>query len=443
MNDHSVIRDDHGQLIFSINLYQDVTERRMAEQRLTDSLESISEGFVLYDKNDKLVVCNSKYKEIYTASTEAILPGATFEEIIRYGVANGQYLEAQGREEEFIRERVAKHQNPTEVIEQPLAGGRWLRIEERKTKEGGIVGIRTDITQLKITEAELVKHRDHLEETVAERTKELELERMNAEAANKAKSIFLATMSHELRTPLNAIIGYSDMLMEEIEGGEPGEQLPDLEKIKGSGKHLLRLINDILDISKIETGQVELYLETTHIGDLVEDVVATAAPLIDQNENILEVIKTGDLESGITDTTRLRQVLFNLLSNAAKFTQNGTITLEATRIVGSHGDEFEFLVTDTGIGIPEDKLDAIFDAFMQADASIAREYGGTGLGLPITRRLCEMMGGYITVRSTPGKETVFTVRVPVEVTAPVSQQKAVKSSTTESDPDNRARVLAG
>lgn len=257
-----------------------------------------------------------------------------------------------------------------------------------------------------------------------------------AEAASTAKSAFLANMSHELRTPLNAIIGYSEMLQEETEELGYDELTPDLDKIRTSGRHLLSLINDILDISKIEAGKMDLYLETFNIADLIEEVASTAAPLIEKNSNTLNLHQISHIGIMHGDITKVRQILLNLLSNAAKFTQNGKITLSASRekIAGDSSEakqenisepaassqssiaSKEFLVvncTDTGIGMNPDQLQHIFQPFTQADASTTRKYGGTGLGLAISQRFCQMMGGNISVRSQVGVGSTFTIRLPV------------------------------
>jgi signal transduction histidine kinase len=233
------------------------------------------------------------------------------------------------------------------------------------------------------------------------------------EAASRHKSDFLASMSHELRTPLNAIIGYSEMLTEEV--GERGQKdlVPDLEKIRTSGRHLLALINDILDLSKIEAGKIALSPETFDIAGLIEEVASTVQPLIDKNANHLTINRAEDLSFMYADITRVRQILFNLLSNACKFTEKGTITLDAAR-EKTEGSEWLFLsVRDTGIGMTGEQMTKLFLPFSQADIQTARKYGGTGLGLAITRQFCEMMGGEIKVASEYGKGTTFTVRLPL------------------------------
>ncbi|CAA9321741.1 MAG: hypothetical protein AVDCRST_MAG40-1497 [uncultured Gemmatimonadaceae bacterium] len=254
-------------------------------------------------------------------------------------------------------------------------------------------------------------------ELLAERARQVEIARDAAEAANAAKSSFLANMSHELRTPLNAIIGYSEMLIEEAEDTGAAALVPDLDKIRGSGKHLLGLINDVLDLSKIEAGKMELFLETFDVAGLLANVESTVRPLVHKNESTLEVRAAGELGSVRADMTRVRQILLNLLSNAAKFTHGGHITLAASREAAGDGDAVVFVVADSGIGMTAEQLGRLFTPFTQADASTTRKYGGTGLGLTITKHFLEMMGGTIDVASEAGQGTVFTVRVPAEVPA--------------------------
>ena len=237
--------------------------------------------------------------------------------------------------------------------------------------------------------------------------------RRDAEGANSAKSQFLASMSHELRTPLNAIIGYSEMLQEDAADRGELASVPDLQKIHSAGKHLLALINDVLDLSKIEAGKMQLYLETFEVAPVVEQVASTVRPLVEKNANRLEVHCAAELGTMHSDVTRIRQVLLNLLSNASKFTDHGSITLEVERA----GPEVVFRVRDTGIGMTAEQLGRLFETFSQAEASTSVKYGGTGLGLAISRRFCQLMGGDVDVTSEVGVGSTFTVRLPADGSA--------------------------
>ena len=260
---------------------------------------------------------------------------------------------------------------------------------------------------------ELVALAGRLEHMVIERTRELAVARDEAVAASRAKSQFLANMSHELRTPLNAILGYSEMLEEDARAQKRDEASSDLRKIIAAGKHLLTLINDILDLSKIEAGQMDVYYETVEPGGLVRELCGTLEPLLAKNGNQLVLEVGSNLGTIETDITKLRQILFNLMSNAAKFTQGGTVGLRVERRFDDIGEHVLIVVSDTGVGMTPDQIAALFTPFKQADASTSRKYGGTGLGLAITERFCSMLSAGLGVESKPDVGSVFTVRLPV------------------------------
>ena len=296
-----------------------------------------------------------------------------------------------------------------------------LRAEKRTDDE---IGFLIDRFNEMLTQIE-----EH-EKEIQEVNEQLVQSEQRARAATQAKSHFLANMSHELRTPLNAIIGYSEMLQEEAQDSGQESFIPDLKKINRSGRHLLDLINDVLDLSKIEAGKMELYLETFDIPNLLEDVSTTVQLLVQKNSNTLEVRCPANLGAMRADMTKVRQSLFNLLSNASKFTKNGKITLEAAREISpTKADWIVFRVSDTGIGMTPEQQDRVFEAFSQADSATARDFGGTGLGLTITKTFCRMMGGDVALTSEPGKGTTFTIRLPTEVREPKAESAAASESS--------------
>lgn len=293
---------------------------------------------------------------------------------------------------------------------------------------------------LQSTNGELKTRTQELEQEVFQR-KQTQEELLNAkhaaEEANRAKSTFLANMSHELRTPLNAIIGYSEMLEEETRDSGKIENVQDLKKIQGAGKHLLSLINDVLDLSKIEAGKMGLHLETFDVSQVIEEMVTTLQPAAAKNANSIHVHLAENVSVMKADITKVRQILFNLLSNACKFTDRGTISVDVDQMKVEGKEWIQFRVSDTGIGISAKQKENLFHEFAQADASIARKYGGTGLGLAITHRFVQLMNGQINVESEPGKGAIFTVQLPtqvvIETTEPALSEGASEASATFSE----------
>ncbi|UWQ32196.1 response regulator [Leisingera sp. M527] len=373
---------------------------KRAQMQLSHAIESISDGFSLYGPDDRLIVCNRRYRELlYHGIEDIVVAGASFDEIIHSAAEKGLIKDALDAPEDWIAERIAQHRNPGDTHLQERADGRWIRVSERKTDDDSTVAVYTDITELKEREQE-------------------------AEEANRAKSQFLANMSHELRTPLNAVIGITEMLMEDAEEFGQEDFIEPLERISRAGKHLLNLINEILDLSKIEAGKFEMHIESFDLPSLIHDATTTVRPMAEKNGNELTVDCPDDLGAISADQTRMRQIILNLLSNACKFTEKGQVVLVAREVPDDLGSAVSIAITDTGIGLSAEQIDRLFEEFSQADSSTTRRFGGTGLGLAISRRLARMMGGDIEVQSALGEGATFTFRLPRIVIASSGEDDA-------------------
>ncbi|HET8728464.1 MAG TPA: response regulator, partial [Alphaproteobacteria bacterium] len=379
--------------------------RQRAQTRLVDAVEAVPEGFVYYDDQDRLAICNIRYREMYAGLGIPVETGVSFETVVRMAAEQGLIVGASENPEAWLENRLRRHREPAGPLEQQRSDGRWMKIHERRTQDGGVVGVYTDITALKRREAQL-----------GELVENLARARDEAFHATQAKSRFLANMSHELRTPLNAIIGITEMLQEDAEDAGQTDFVEPLERSARAARHLLHLINEVLDLSKIEAGRLELQAEVIDLAALLRDVAATVRPLAEKNRNRLVVAHPDDIGTLHADPVRLRQVLLNLLGNGCKFTEDGEVRLTAERVTAGDGpdgaERVDFAVADTGIGMTPEQASKLFEDFSQADSSTTRRYGGTGLGLSISRRLVRMMGGDIEVESAPGAGTTFRVRLP-------------------------------
>ena len=511
-------------------------ELERAQRRLSEAIEAISEGFVLFDSEDRLVLCNATYRRYYADAVgkEAVTrlkPGALYEDVIRTFFERGLSPDAALDVDSYLKRRRDRQDRSGVPVEFHLSSGVWLQSTERRTHAGGVVSVYTDITEVKQREGELNAVLDTIEygicfmgrdlrarvanrafremwsfpddffdshPTLAEmigynrhtglygvpddqwedylsgriaavragaiapfewtradgrvlryqctelpnggrmltylditemkrrerRLSELVDElavtrdealqaRDQAMEANRTKSQFLANMSHELRTPLNAIIGITEMLEEDARDDALDDYIEPLERVSRAGTHLLHLINEVLDLSKIEAGRVEFHIEAIDVAELTEELATTAQPLADKKGNRLVVRCPEEFGAMHGDPTRVRQIVLNLLSNACKFTEGGEVSLTVSRKRTRGKDWIRFAVADTGIGMTPEQQAKVFEEFAQADSSTTRKYGGTGLGLAISRRFCRMMGGDIELISEPGVGSTFTARLPV------------------------------
>lgn len=367
---------DHAPLgMYGIHI--DISAHRQAEEQrqyleglLYSAIEVIGEGFAVYDPEDRLAWCNEEYRRLYEISAPSFIPGTSFEEIVRYGIERGQYVEAMDNPDAWLAQRLEAHRKSESNLVQRLPNGRWLDVRERKTADGSTVGFRIDITELMAA-------------------------KQAAEAANRAKSEFLATMSHEIRTPMNSILGMAQVLC--------GQEVTDPRSreygrvILESGRTLMSILNDILDLAKVEAGRIELDRKPWLPKYLVQDILELFQGAAHTKGLAIDASWHGpEHRLYMADAHRLQQMLANLVSNAIKFTPTGSVSIVLSEIEENHGTAIlEFSVSDTGIGIPDDKQAMLFAPFSQADSTTSRRYGGTGLGLSIVRNLAEQMGGQV------------------------------------------------
>ncbi|WP_448203281.1 PAS domain-containing protein [Azospirillum sp. sgz302134] len=395
------VRDRYGRVLRWLGTNTDVTEQREAEARISEAerrlqlaLSSARIGTWSWDLESDRIEADARLREIFRFDPHEPIQGAH--------VVDRVHPEDRDRIEEIIETAKRKRGEYDAEFRILLPSGevRWavargVVTRSRADRSLTLIGVTWDTTERKRAEEELEAARD------------------TAEEANRAKSLFIANMSHELRTPLSAVIGYTEMLEEELSDLGMDSMLPDLEKIEANARHLLNLINGVLDISKIEAGKMEVHGEDADVAALAREVAATVQALVEKKGNRLEAQIPGGLGRIHTDVVKVRQCLFNLLSNAAKFTENGTVTLAVERF-GEDGD-VAFRVSDTGIGMTTEQVERLFERFMQADSSTTRRFGGTGLGLAITKAFAEMLGGDIAIETAPGKGTSFTLRLPADL----------------------------
>ncbi|QDG51013.1 response regulator [Persicimonas caeni] len=411
-------------------------------------VESINDSILVCDLRGAITYVNRRFAKLIAYDRQQLVDGMTIFDVVTPKGAQ-QLKELLSKRQEGGEESDSDWQYELELKRQDgsVATG-LINTTPIKGEDGaytGTIAAITDITERKEAEEALRAARAELEERVKQRTAELEkaneamqrevetrrLAETKALEASKAKSAFLANMSHELRTPLNAVLGYTELIDEDINlflsGDDP--ELPaesiqnDLHKIHRAATHLLAIINDILDLSKVEAGRMDLHHDTFEFGDLLDEIAETISPLVTTNNNELNVEIDDSLGTVTTDRTKLKQVLLNLASNASKFTSDGTVTIKAKLDESGPRGCAVVEVSDTGVGIAQDKLEDLFAPFTQADSSTTREYGGTGLGLTICKRFCELMGGEISAESEKGVGSTFSVRIPVD-SKQVSQDPA-------------------
>lgn len=390
----------------NVNLTEELEQRKRAEEevhqtreRLHTAIQSMDHGFALYDQEDRLLLFNDKFSQLFAPVKELIQSGTPFEKILKTGVERGLFPKAVNDPDAWYERQLAQHREAAQEHECHLAPDRWIRVSEHKTADGGRVGIWVEITKLRRAMEEL---RDAKE---------------RADAANRAKSEFLSRMSHELRTPLNAIIGFSQLLESDPEEPLSTDQKESVEQITGAGRHLLAMIDEIIDLSKIEAGGTALTIAPVDPQEVFSEGLAFVQPLADEADVILDD-RTGDenLPQVIADHTRFRQVLLNLLTNAVKYNRvGGSVTLSWEVVETDEEARLRTRVTDDGVGIPVERQGELFQAFNRLGAEYTA-VEGAGIGLAFSKRLVEMMNGEIGFESDEGKGSLFWFDLPTAPT---------------------------
>jgi signal transduction histidine kinase len=406
-----------------LGIWTDITALKNAEARLRDAIESVNEGFALFDPEMRYVIANSNLIKMYPVSGKLAKPGARLEDVLRYGAEHGEYpgVETPAQIDAFVKLWMDRFTSAERYLgEGEMPDGRWYLVSHHPTSNGGYVSIRADITAQKKREAELSGAMSDLEIKTLELAvlaEELEQARRTADLANLGKSNFLANMAHELRTPLNAINGFSELILNETFGAiQPERYKGYVEYIHQGGSHLLSLINDILDLSKIEAGRMELHIEAVPTEQVAYQAIESLRKTADERKVSLRAEIAPDCPILHADPRAIRQILLNLLSNAVKFTPAlGSVTLG----VECAGDEgFRITVADTGVGMSAPEIVKALEPYGQVESDLAKKQQGTGLGLPLVKSLAELHRGAMNLESQKGKGTTVTVLLPWQMDLP-------------------------
>ena len=394
---------EHGKATKILGIVENINRQKLletqianAQQQVSDAVNNIEAGIMLWDSEDRLLLVNNYFEDHYQATLEI---GQPYTKAIQKFIDAGIFAVSEDELEEFVAARIKQRSELTGIAVGSLpmlTDGTHLQMTSKRLSNGGMVQIFADVTDIK-----------HREEKLEGLVQELNDAKDLADAANQTKSQFLANMSHELRTPLNAIIGLTEMLKEDCVDDGLDDFIEPLDRVFSAGKHLLTLINDVLDLSKIEAGRVELYNETFEIRSVIDEIARTTQPLLHLNNNEMKIEFVDLIEEVTNDQTRFKQILLNLISNATKFTENGTVSLRISKEERNANAMVCVEVCDTGIGMTEEQVGKLFTAFVQADSSTTRKYGGTGLGLTISKQLAQLMGGDVTVKSILNVGTTF------------------------------------